>query len=63
LTSGGDAVLAESMRKRLDAIPDELSRPFQERLERLLVERRVISLLQLQYADAELAAAEKQLMS
>jgi hypothetical protein len=60
LASGGDAVLAESTRRRLDAFQDELSRPFQDRLECLLVERLVISLLQLQYADAELAEAEKQ---
>jgi hypothetical protein len=60
LASGGDAVLAESTRRRLDALQEELSRPFQEPIERLLVERLVISLLQLQYADAELAEAEKQ---
>jgi hypothetical protein len=59
LASGGDAVLAESTRRRLDALQEELSRPFQEPIERLLVERLVISLLQLQYADAELAEAEK----
>jgi hypothetical protein len=60
LASGGDAVLAESTRRRLDALQEELSRPFQDPLERLLVERLVISLPQLQYADAELAEAEKQ---
>jgi hypothetical protein len=54
LASGGDAVLAESTRRRLDALQEELSRPFQDRLECLLVERLVISLLQLQFADAEL---------
>jgi hypothetical protein len=59
LASGGDAVLAESTRRRLDALQEELSRPFQDALERLLVERLVISLLQLQFADAELAEAEK----
>jgi hypothetical protein len=60
LASCGDAVLAESTRRRLDALQEELSRPFQEPLERLLVDRLVISLLQLQLADAELAAAEKE---
>jgi hypothetical protein len=60
LASGGDAVLAESTRRRLDALQEELSRPFQDPLERLLVERLVISLLQLQYGDAELAESEKQ---
>jgi hypothetical protein len=60
LASGGDAVLAECTRRRLDALQEELSRPFQDRLECLLVERLVISLLQLQYADAELAESEKQ---
>ena len=44
---------------RLDALQEELSRPFQEPLERLLVERLVICHFQLQVADAELAAAEK----
>jgi hypothetical protein len=57
---GGDAVLAESTRRRLDALQEELSRPFQEPIERLLIERLVISLLQLQVADAELAESEKQ---
>jgi hypothetical protein len=60
LASGGDAVLAESTRRRLEALHEELSRPFQDSLERLLVDRLVISLLQLQYADAELAESEKQ---
>jgi hypothetical protein len=60
LASGGDAVLAESTRRRLDALQEELSRPFQDPLERLLVERLVITLLQLQYADAELAESERQ---
>jgi hypothetical protein len=58
LVSGGDAVLAESARKRLDALQEELGRPFQEPLERLLVERVVICLFQLEIADAELAAVE-----
>ena len=43
----------------LDALQEELSRPFQDRLERLLVERVVICLFQLELADAELAGAEK----
>jgi hypothetical protein len=60
VVSGGDAVLAESARKRLDARQEELSRPFQDPLERLLVERVVICLFQLEIADAELAGAEKQ---
>jgi hypothetical protein len=60
LASGGDAVLAESTRMRLDALQEELSRPFQEPIERLLVQRVVVSLLQLQYADAELAESETQ---
>jgi hypothetical protein len=59
LVSRGDAVLAESARKRLDARQEELSRPFQDPLERLLVERVVICLFQLEIADAELAGAEK----
>jgi hypothetical protein len=59
LVAGGDAVLAESTRKRLDALQEELSRPFQEPLERLLVERLVICLFQLEIADAELAGAEQ----
>jgi hypothetical protein len=59
LASGGDAVLAESIRRRLDTLQEELSRPFQEPIERLLVERLVICHFQLQLADAELAAAEK----
>jgi hypothetical protein len=53
-------VLAECARKRVDALQKELSRPFQDRLERLLVERLVICLFQLEFADAELADAEKQ---
>jgi hypothetical protein len=60
LVSGGDAVLAESARRRLDTLKEELSRPFSDPLERLLVERVVICLLQLEFADAELAAAEKE---
>jgi hypothetical protein len=60
LVSGGDSVLAESARRRLDALKEELSRPFPDPLERLLVERVVICLLQLEFSDAELAAAEKQ---
>jgi hypothetical protein len=60
LASGGDAVLAESIRRRLDALQEELSRPFQEPIERLLVERLVICHFQLQLCDAELAEAEKQ---
>jgi hypothetical protein len=59
LASGGDAVIAESTRRRLDARQEELGRPFQEPLERLLVERLVICHFQLQLADAELAAVEK----
>jgi hypothetical protein len=42
LASGGDAVIAESTRRRLDALQEEFGRPFQEPLERLLVERLVI---------------------
>src|SRR5262249_13749942 len=59
MASGGDAVMAESTRRRLDALQEELSRPFQERLERLLCERLVICLFQLEIADVELAGAEK----
>src|SRR5262249_38670484 len=51
LASGGDAVIAESTRRRLDALQVELSRPFQEPIERLLVERLVISVFQLEIAD------------
>jgi hypothetical protein len=53
-------VLAESTRRRLDALQEELSRPFQEPIERLLVERLVICHFQLQLADAEFAEVEKQ---
>jgi hypothetical protein len=60
LASHGDAVMAESTRRRLDALQEELSRPFQDKLERLLVERLVICHFQLQLADAELAEVEKQ---
>jgi hypothetical protein len=59
LSSRGDAVIAESSRRRLDALKAELSEPFQKPLERLLVERLVICVFQLELADAELAGAEK----
>jgi hypothetical protein len=60
LASHGDAVLAESTRRRLDALQEELSRPHQDLLELLLLERLVISLFQLELSDAELAEIEKQ---
>jgi hypothetical protein len=60
LASGGDAVMAEIIRRRLEALQEELARPFQDPLERLLVERLVICHFQLQLADAELAEVEKQ---
>jgi hypothetical protein len=60
LASHGDAVMAESTRRRLDALQEELSQPFQDTLERLLVERLVICHFQLQLADAEFAEVEKQ---
>jgi hypothetical protein len=52
--------MAESTRRQLDALQQELSQPFQDALERLLVERVVICHFQLQLADAELAEFEKQ---
>ncbi|HTK78681.1 MAG TPA: hypothetical protein VL371_25715 [Gemmataceae bacterium] len=59
LASHGDAVVAESIRRRLDALQEKLSWPSQDAIEGLLVEPMVICHFQLQLADAELAEVEK----
>jgi hypothetical protein len=52
--------MAESIRRHLQSLQEELGRPFQDPLERVLVERLVICHFQLHLADAELAEVEKQ---